>query len=61
MYWSDGTFYKGMWMVDKANGKGELFDGMEIVRGVFRDGELVEVEGEEESEGTRGDSNRGIS
>jgi hypothetical protein len=27
MYWVDGTFYKGEWIVDKPNGKGELFDG----------------------------------
>lgn len=48
MYWSDGTFYKGTWVVDKPNGKGTLFDGMEVTKGTFKDGELVDIDQPEE-------------
>ena len=48
MFWCDGTFYKGNWLVDKPNGKGSLFDGMEVTRGVFKDGELVDYDKSEE-------------
>lgn len=44
MYWSDGTVYKGSWMVDKFNGKGTLFDGEELIKGIFKDGELAEID-----------------
>jgi len=43
MYWSDGTFYKGEWIVDKPNGKGELFDGRRKIVGIFQDGQLIDT------------------
>ena len=43
MYWSDGTFYKGEWIVDKPNGKGLLFDGMRKIVGTFQDGQLIDT------------------
>ena len=48
MFWCDGTFYKGNWLVDKPNGKGSLFDGMEVTKGLFKDGELVDYDKSEE-------------
>jgi hypothetical protein len=38
MYWADGTFYKGAWLIDKPNGKGDFFDGQSLIKGVFKDG-----------------------
>jgi hypothetical protein len=29
-------------MVDKPNGKGSLFDGQQLIKGTFKDGELLD-------------------
>ena len=42
MFWNDGTFYKGSWLVDKPNGKGVLFDGERVMKGIFKDGEMID-------------------
>lgn len=44
MFWSDGTFYKGNWIVDKPNGKGTIFDGQQVMKGTFKDGELIDID-----------------
>jgi hypothetical protein len=44
MYRADGSFYKGEWLVDKPNGKGELFDGSKRISGFFQDGVLLDYE-----------------
>lgn len=44
MYWSDGTFYKGEWAADRPHGRGSLFDGEQLIKGSFRDGEFIERE-----------------
>jgi hypothetical protein len=43
MYWCDCTFYKGSWVVDKPNGEGSLFDGQQLIKGTFKDGELFDI------------------